>query len=314
MRISSLALPIIIMMVLFGSPARAALECPIFTLGETIEDCPWADITRALSHTQNIAAEFAKLPGVTKELEKDHGEKFLKTLWGDSINYDEGAKAIIVQPQILDYLTSKLGVPARKDKIVHAGLEHTYGYLFSNLKTPFGYKRARWVRDDIEKGFRLPRGTLGPYAQKGSFFSNVTVFLSQIAFRTEADLAKEALEKSSRVSMAVFGFDFKRLGIKRIEETVEMHSRKVVLRTDLVSFLVKGLPTDNSHLLVYSYLDSDKSTPLLITAFPVNQAFVDQVLKPENFGHNLPVTTRYNAQINGITGVTPPLLGTREIK
>ena len=314
MKISPLALPFIIMMVLFTHPARAALECPIFTLGETIEDCPWADITRALSHTQNIAAEFSKLPGVVKELDKDKGEKFLKTLWGDSINYDEGAKAIIVQPQVLDYLTSKLGVAARKDKIVHAGLEHTYGYLFSNLKTPFGYKRARWVRGDIENGFRLPRGTLGPYAQKGSFFANVTVFLSQIAFRTETDLAKEALQKSNRVSAAVFGFNFKKLDIKRIEETIEMHSRKVVLRTDLVSFFVKGLPTDNSHLLVYSFVDSEKPTPLLITAFPVNQAFVDQVLKPEKFGHGLPITTRYNAQINGVTGVNPPLLGTREIK
>ena len=301
-------------MALFAQQAGAALECPIFTLGETTDDCPWADITRSLITSQKTGAEFAKLPGIIKQLEKDRNQTFLKTLWGESINYDEGAKAIIVQPQIIDALIERLGVSPRKDKIVHAGVEHTYGYLFSNLKTPYGYKRARWVRKDIEAGFKLPRGTLSPYAKEGSFLANITVFVSQIAFRTEPDLAKEVFEKSKDISPAVLKFDFKKLDIKRIEETLEIDSRKVVLRSDLVSFPVKGSPADNSHLLIYSVLDSRKKEPQIITAFPVNQSFVDHSLQPEEFKKECPIVTRYNAYVEGVTGVTPPLLGSREIK
>src|SRR5205823_4357190 len=108
-------------------------------------------------------------------------------LWGTSINYDELAKAIIVHPAILRALDKSfvshapmevqnidaqapesvatarlLGVAPTHDPaghpLAHAGMEHTYGYLFSVLKTSFGYKRARWVSGESERGFGLKTG------------------------------------------------------------------------------------------------------------------------------------------------------------
>ena len=86
--------------------------------------------------------------------------------WGPTLirnwNYDlnasgEFAKAAIVNPLILQMIERTANFPVildpREPRIVHAGFEHTYGYIFSTLKTPYGYKRARWVRNEIETGF-----------------------------------------------------------------------------------------------------------------------------------------------------------------
>ena len=72
-------------------------------------------------------------------------------------------------------------------KIVHAGLDHTYAYLFSTLKTKYGFKRDRWLNDSIENGFQIKSFSLRPWPIEGTLLSNLTYFIGQIVYQTDGD-------------------------------------------------------------------------------------------------------------------------------
>lgn len=288
--------------------------CPDTARGETQEDCPWAGIARALSQqaqTRRLTpADLEQAsPSLSKQIAHDSREIALKALWGKSINYDELANAIIIDPAILKTLASafrvKLTDAMLAEHLSHAGMEHTYGYLFSNLKTSFGYKRARWVHGDIERGFGLPVGTFGPQAPEvsgGTLFSNVTYFFGRIAFHDDAGALKILENHSGGVAKALREFNYLLLKPVRFEETIP--SKGVVLRTDLVVNL-----WGKSYLLVYSVVTNGK--PRLITGFPVDQGFVDSLLSKDELGTGKPITTRYNAYVEGVSGSVLP--GTRRM-
>ena len=61
----------------------------------------------------------------------------LLALWGRSVNADENTGETIVHPAILAAIGALAGVPMR-GRFVQAGLQHTYGYLFSLIDTPYG--------------------------------------------------------------------------------------------------------------------------------------------------------------------------------
>lgn len=217
-------------------------------------------------------------PQLVAQLEQDAKSPEMKAAWGRSQNFDEGVKATIVRPAIMDLVLKIARGPARDGKIVHAGLEHTYGYLLSNLNTSFGYKRERWTKGEIERGFGLPSGHLGPSPAKGTLLSNLTPFLEDIAIRGA------------------------RKG-RRIVETVNDGDRTVIIYTDLIPF-TEG-PRDrraNSHLLVYSYSDSREEGQKLVTAFPVNDGFVTDLVKPKKLGPSVAISLRYNAYLDGFEG------------
>src|SRR6185312_10106073 len=79
-------------------------------------------------------------PHIYRQLVRLRECRGLLSLWGRSRNVDEFVEQAIVHPAILRVIGQLTGVPMR-GRIVHAGLEHTYGYLFSLIETPFGYKR-----------------------------------------------------------------------------------------------------------------------------------------------------------------------------
>jgi hypothetical protein len=319
---------------------RAEASCPDSAQGETQNDCPWANVARLLiakadsRGTKQVAKLLREeLPELDRALQSDSRRLAWKNLWGRSINFDELAGGIIVHPAILQALddrfkshapqvfdfaraqsTSELqaaklvGKPATHTPaghpIAHAGLEHTYGYLFSVLKTSFGYKRARWVEGEIERGFGIKPGTLGPKPEGGTLFANVTYFTGRIAFRDNARKVAMLRKTAQDLPTELRDFDFSKLKISGLEETVEAKdasgaNRKVVLRTDLVPF---PHPQKNTHLLVYSVDDPSEGGHVLITAFPVATSFVETVLKAENLGEGKPVQTRYNAFVPGVTG------------
>jgi len=215
----------------------------------------------------------ALFPVIAGALERDSRDPKLLAQWGRSLNFDEGVKATIVEPAILDLVLKLGGGPKRDGRIVHAGLEHTYGYLLNNLETSFGYKRERWTKGEIERGLRLAEGSLGPTPSEGTLLSNLTELLSEIA-----------VEQS-----------YKAL---RVTETIEKKGRTVVLYTDLVPFL--EIPDDekaNSFLLVYSVKDPEQK---FITAFPVNAGFVKGATDPKKLGTKVSISPRYNAYLEGI--------------
>ncbi len=280
-------------------------ECPQKDSQEKAEDCPWAGAARLLSEAagrnENPAPVFsARAPGILRQLDADRANPAVLKLWGESINYDELAKGEIVQPGILGFIAARLGAARPRGEIIHAGLEHTYGYLFSLLPTKFGFKRARWVRPDIEDGLGLPRGSAGPSPSEGTLLANITCLAGGIALKDDP-AALALLEKASAgCGGAARAFVSRGTARTRLTETAALPGgRRVDLRTDFVPFNKKA--GGNTHLLVYSVYDSAAGQAYLITAFPVNADFVRNALDPAGLGGNKPVQTRYNAFVEGLT-------------
>lgn len=293
-------------------PAFCQAQCPLRSRPgdiavETAEDCPWAGAARAM-HERAAAGGDLELvlktyaPGLLKQLDSDRSNRAALDLWGRSVNFDELAHGVIVSTDILTFLAGRLDVPKPDGLIMHAGMDHTYGYLFSTLQTSFGFKRARWVRPDIGDGLGLPRGLISPAPTEGTLLSNVTCLAGAIALRD--DKAAAALLKKASARCAAPLRKFRARGRVRLTEEVSLPGgRKIVLRTDLVPF--RKAAGGNSHLLVYSYYDSAAGRAFLVTAFPVAAGFAKSLTAPESLGGDKPVQTRYNAYVEGFTGSGP---------
>jgi hypothetical protein len=283
-------------------PKKAA---PGAAAEEKTEDCPWAGVARLLGEkadrNEDLQPVFAAhAPGILRQLEADRASGVLR-LWGESINYDELAEGVIVNPGILSFIAARIGSAQPRGKIAHAGMEHTYGYLFSLLPTKFGFKRARWVRPDIEDGLGLPRGSAGPAPAEGTLLANVTCLAGGIALKDEPAASALLARAMPHCAASVRNFAARPAKHARLtEETVLPGGRKISLRTDLAPFAREA--GGNSHLLVYSVYDSAKGQAYLVTAFPVNEGFVKNVLSPSGLGPDKPVQTRYNAYVEGLTG------------
>ena len=298
----------------------AGFECPRKPVAgdmaaETAEDCPWAGAARLLNAEaaagRGLDQVFnAYAPSVPEQAASDRADKAALKLWGRSINYDELAEGEIVNPAILGWLSAKTGVPAPAGRIMHAGVEHTYGYLFSLLPTKFGFKRARWVRPDVGAGLGLPKGVISPEPSSGTLLANVTCAAGGIALKDDPAalaLLKEAAKFCAPEAAAFIGKGIRR---QRLTETLRLpQGRTVALRTDFVSFAAEQ--GGNTHLLVYSVYDSSAGQAMLISAFPVNAGFVRGALDPKGLGEGKLVQTRYNAYVEGVTGVAK-LSGRRE--
>lgn len=284
-------------------PALAcAFECP--AAGEKAEDCPWAGAARLLAGASAGEMErvlAAHAPGLLAQLNGDAANPELLRLWGWSVNFDELAKGEIVAPAILSFLSGKLGAPSPSGRIVHAGMEHTYGYLFSLLPTKFGFKRARWVRPDVASGLSLPYGSVGPTPPQGTLLANVTCLAGGIALKDDPAAFALLRQAADSCSGAVKKYAFSPVRRTRLTEEVELGGgRRVTLRTDFVPFGKEA--GGNTHLLVYSVSDTDASAAYLVTAFPVDSAFVKRAVDPAGLGAGQPVQTRYNAYVEGLTG------------
>jgi len=273
--------------------------------GETAADCPWAGIGRAAAAAPDAPAALAVLrasaPALVRELDADARRPGMLSLWGRSVNFDEHAKATIVAPPILGAIASVLKLPPPDGERGHAGMTHSYGYVFSVLKTPYGFKRARWVSGELEAGLGLPPGTFAPVPAKGTLLSNLTAFLGRLAFRGDA--------RELRLVGDLRTFDVSAYKPKRLSETVSLpDGRRFVLRTDLVPYL-----HGEGDMLIYSCRDEKAGRAYLITAFPVARGFANSLLDPKGLGEGKPIATRYNGFVDGVTGVSG-LTGSRRVE
>lgn len=284
------------------------------------ENTSWNELTRALR------ADPSKLDALAPRLAADiaqtptFGQGALRyvDLWGESSNVDASQAGAphpkpSVDEAILDALHARAGMPgARHGAVTFAGIEHTYGYLLSDLETPFGFKRARWVRDDVEMGFGLPRGVLGPTPPGGTLFGNVTFFAGKIAFRGGSDAAEARAVESGRssVSPALRAFDFDALAATRIEETVDLGARTVTFRTDYVAFTRRSpAPDGNTDVLVYSIRDGERAR--LISMFAVAPASKAKATDRSRMGDAQMIAPQFNAVVEGFTG---PKSGARKLR
>lgn len=271
-------------------PQSIASSCPRAELGEVDSDCPWADWVREFERQPALAEALPE--AIALSLERDREDPAVQEAWGLSQNFDEGAKAEIVRAPILESIARRMGVEGRTlngRTVIHAGTIHTYGYLLSNLKTPFGYKRSRWVSGRLERGLGLPRESLGPNAyllgEQATLLSQVTYLLMKAALRDRPEeWAQWQGRLESRVTPAL-----KSLRIELISRNTEVQrlpsGEEIEWATDFVA-----LPGDPQHgrLLVYS--QRTKAGVRLITGFPVEKDFVER--------KNTPVKPRYNAWVD----------------
>ena len=319
---------------LFGQLAVAASSCQTLQSVFDGQDSGTSEYNKA-SHWQKLTAELdkaaasgldmnkelaTKAPQLVAMVREDAKNAALFDFWGTSINFDEGAKAGIVRPEIVAAIGQVAAHPM-EGRHVHAGLMHTNGYLLSNLVTPYGFKRERWTTPTIDDGFGLHGGSISPAPEHGTLLTNLTAMIGTIAYRGESDMQRELTAATVGASPDVRSLDVSALSVRRLVETVTLNtvsgskSRIVELRSDVVRLpkvaasrpntsVVSGSQQASTltYLLIYSIRDSAVRGSRLITAFPMTEGAADGVFKAEDLGADKPVKTRYNAFVPGLTG------------
>lgn len=253
---------------------------------------------------QSVRAVLKKLcPHVHRQISRDAKSPLLLRLWGRSVNFDEFARQTIVHPAILQAIGELAGIPVR-GRLMHAGLEHTYGYLFSLIETPYGFKRERWTSTSLESGFGIERSLLGERPMAGTLLANLTWFLANIVFRGEPAHLSSLAGIATAVAPELAAYDFGQIRGDRVIERIPAGSgRTVSIFTDLIPFPHSTATPDAANtLLVYSARASEKSRTKLITAFAINQAAVREITNSIDPKKQVPIRLRYNAYLRGYLG------------
>lgn len=243
-------------------------------------------------------------PGVTRQLETDRGRSGPLIFWGQSGNRDELAALQIVDPAILAPLLLLAGMPLNTGA-PHAGVQHTYGYLFSTIDTPFGKKRDRWTTTCLEKALGLEFDTLSPQPRVGTLLANATWVAGRIAFATSPRVVWLERCLRQRISPDLRQFDWNRRTALRLTETVSSarSGNTVHILTDIVragGTTAEGRDALPSWLLVYSIHDERVRWPSLITMFTVNDDFVTAVQDRARIRKRSDIRLRFNAIVPGL--------------
>jgi hypothetical protein len=277
------------------------------TPDQKLEDAAQAMVRTAEMGRPVMPVLKALCPAVDRQVTRDKGYPGLLALWGRSLNVDENTAQVIVHPAILHAIGELAGVPM-DGRVVHAGLQHTYGYLFSQIETPYGAKRDRWVSTNLERGFALDRSLLGEQPREGTLLANLTSFIGRIVFRDRMIEARRLEENAAASAVEIRDYDYTRLQVCRVTEHAALPGaarREVFLVTDLVPFPIAPAdgPTECA-LLIYSVQDGPQASLQLITAFPVGPDAVRAIEASVNPDGTAEVRARYNAHVPGLEGQT----------
>ena len=205
------------------------------------------------------------VPGLRRNLKT--ASRVSADYWTDCTPYDELAKEDILPVRVLEALGIRRTVDGGVAH-VPAGVMHTYGYLFSQLKTAYGLKGKRWIESRLDERLGLPAGTFSPYTLRGEFASNVTSALLQLA----GEKPKLARAARLRPSAKVLG---------RIEQNVTWRAPdgqeiSAVVVTRLVELRpLEGFERSDVALLIYEVVRDRRRR--LVTAFPVGRGFADDL-------------------------------------
>ncbi len=262
---------------------------------------PWFTLTESLS-TPNasvksvkskINASFAQ--ALFLNWQSDKKNKPLLNQWGMSKNFDESNTSVpIVHPVVMELLHQELGLrPESQDYAMnHAGLTHTYGYLFSNLKTPYGYKRERWTAGSVERGLNLSPGHLSPLPPSGTLFKNVTELFGRVV-----GLPGYPAWSNPRVVVL---------------ETANVDSIPLQIKTVIANYIdASSLKSTDKNRALLVYAIAVKNGPFqLITGFPVDAGMIDSQKKLPQ-GKDVLIKLRFNSYVKQIK--TKEFPGTRSI-
>lgn len=283
---------------------------PIPQIVTAKDDRYWSDLVeQSKKSNKSILSILMKMnPDLYKQIQKDSVDSALLTFWGQSLNFDSGAKKKIVDDQLITDLHEQFGLKT-DTMIVHAGITHSYGYLFSTISTPYGFKRKRWIDPTLNYAFSFSGNSLGPETMEGSLLSNLTFFVGSITFKNEHK--KKALKNLKNVSSEVLHFSYSKLSVETLEEQIQNVKNPVVLRTTLVRLPFKKENEENDYLLIYSILFPKNKNELLITAFPIKSDAYKKITDAHFLGAKQSITIRYNAYLEGL--MDKSLFGVRKL-
>ncbi len=233
-----------------------------------------------------------KLPHIAMQIRKDVRRGGPLPFWGRSRNHDELAGTQMVDPAILDVIAELSGV--RLCHVTpHAGLQHTYGYLFSTVETPFGFKRDRWLGTEISGPFHLHSTTLGPAPNDGTLLCNATWFASNFAYRRQ----REHLRRIQKRLAARVSPDLRKASLiaehvritQRVSRTWYGRQRTWILQTDVVT------AGNGPSVLIYSIASPTTKSHKLTTLFPVSESGKVDLIKQAESTRLAEVEPRFNA-------------------
>ena len=252
-------------------------------------------------------------PKFFSQIQSDTRDPLLLGFWGTSLNSDGGINLNgSLNKQIVDADVSQdfhkmFGL--KNDNLkVHAGITHTYGYLFSRLITPYGFKRKRWITPTLNYAFDLPELSLSASTRSGSLLSNLTYFAGKLSFRNKEQL--DQLENLQNVSTEIKAIDYKLIKKNRVVEKITKPSALDIVTT-LVPLVRKMAGEENDYLLIYTLEDPKTRHGELITAFPIKLEAYFKIMSPEGMGEDKEITLRYNAYKDGFAPAR--LKGSRSI-
>lgn len=145
----------------------------------------WPSVAKALvegtTRGEPVGEALRKLrPTLVEHMERISEERRLLASWGRSWNFDEHARRTIVHPELLAAVAELCGVEAEAES-GHAGALHTYAYLLSRIRTPYGFKRTRWLDGRVGRALGLPRQVLTPVPPEGTLLGNLSEVLARLA-------------------------------------------------------------------------------------------------------------------------------------
>lgn len=266
-----------------------------------INDSHWNDLTKVLiQDSENKLDTNLSIhhPHLLSQINQDSKDPYLLMFWGKSYNIDASSSKVIVNERLLKELHQKFNILST-DTQAHAGIIHTYGYLFSHLDTPYGFKRKRWIDQSLNSAFSFENLSLSPDAIEGGLLSNLTYFIGMITLKNKTNL-----QLLKNVSQEVQRFNYDGLKKYRLEEK----TKDVIIKTTFVSFPKNMATGDNSFLLIYTIFDLTLDKEYLITAFPINQKTFLNAQDKKYLGKNKSISLRYNAALDQFVQGT---LGTR---
>src|SRR5262249_10359092 len=196
-----------------------------------LHDAARAMIRAAASGRPVLPPRRTRCPHIARQITRDKKHRPLLALWGRSVNVDENTGEVIVHPAILEAIGELAGVTMH-GRSVHAGLQHTYGYLFSLIDTPYGRKRDRWLSTTLEKGFGLEPSLLGDRPARGTLLANLTGFLGRIVHRGNERYVRLFQAHARAIAPDINSYDYDSLQVSRIVE----ETGKIRLLTDLVPY------------------------------------------------------------------------------
>ena len=265
---------------------------------------PLPSLTRRLEEVARngrpVAAALRRLaPELAAQIETDATVRELRSLWGRTRNFDENAGTRIVDPSILSAIGDLAGVPMGGAG-VHSGFMHTYGYLLSNLRTPYGTKRSRYTSAGLERGLGLPPGTLRPYPRGGTLLANLTWALGHLAFASGSAERRRVTRLRSAVAARLRDVVLPTPTETLIEAPVTGRDAPNI---EIWTQLVPRIGDPGGRLLIYSIRHASTGSlgrHLLLTAFPIDRDAVawlrELARSPE------PIRLRYNAYDRALAG------------